>query len=354
MPKPNQTRQRSLYVTELLNNRVIRFALKFTSDDKANLVIGQSDFTSASQFVTANRFSSYGVALDRWGNLFVSDAYGARVLVLFAPLIQEMSADVVLGQKDFISVDRTIKANTFGPDGGITLDSVGNLYVPDFVNNRVLQFRSPFATGMEAYLVLGQPDFLSSTGATTRNKLYQPRCVALDAEGNLYVSEFANNRVVQYKPPFSDGMNASVVVGQSNFTERKVGTTQTNLKYPGHIAVDKGGSLYVVDAENHRVLQFRPPFSNGIAASIVIGQTDFISSASGTTPRSLSFLAAVAVDDDGNLYVSDTGNNRILVFKSPLSNGMSADRVLGQPDFTARNPSLTQRGLNGPIGLAIQ
>ena len=114
--------------------------------------------------------------------------------------------------------------------------------------------------------VIGQTNFTSSTAATTQSGLNNPTTVTLDSSGNLYVADIGNNRVLMFEPPFTNGMNASVVIGQTNFTSSTAATTQSGLNNPQGVAVDSAGNLYVGDYYNNRVVMFHPPFSNGMDA----------------------------------------------------------------------------------------
>jgi hypothetical protein len=99
----------------------------------------------------------------------------------------------------------------------------------------------------------------------------------LDVDGNLWVADGLNNRVLEFKPPFSSGMAASLVLGQPDFKQNFAGSTNAAMKMPTAIAFDGNGTLFVTDQNNNRTLMFAPPFSNGMAATSVIGQTDFTS-----------------------------------------------------------------------------
>ena len=94
-----------------------------------------------------------------------------------------------------------------------------SLMVADFFNNRVLIYDTPFSTDQSANVVLGQANFTTATAGATASTMNCPVGVATDTAGNLYVSEDSPNcRVIQFVPPFSNGMNASVVFGQPNLT----------------------------------------------------------------------------------------------------------------------------------------
>jgi len=102
--------------------------------------------------------------------------------------------------------------------------------------------------------------------------------------------------------------------------------------------VDNSGNVWVADADNSRVLEFRPPFATGMAASVALGQPDFASNSvnqglGAPTAATLSKPAGLQVTDANALLVGDTGNNRTLVFSSTVATGMNATTVLGQTDF---------------------
>ena len=107
--------------------------------------------------------------------------------------------------------------------------------------------------------------------------------LAFDRSGNLWVADLGNNRILQYKPPFITGEDASLVLGQANFTSGGSATSNSGLSGPAYIAFDANDNLWVTDSFNNRVLEFEPPFANGMAARLVIGQADFVSSGAATT-----------------------------------------------------------------------
>ena len=144
--------------------------------------------------------------------------------------------------------------------------------VVDSGNNRVLVYNYPITTdGQAANLVLGQPDFTTNAPALSATGMIEPADVAEDNSGNIYVSDLPNNRVLQFVPPFTNGMAASVVIGQPNFVTGTINTTQNGLHEPGGMAFDHSGNLWVVDFGNSRILEYVPPFTTDIAASLVIG-----------------------------------------------------------------------------------
>ncbi|HWJ41120.1 MAG TPA: hypothetical protein VNT29_08295, partial [Candidatus Limnocylindrales bacterium] len=158
----------------------------------------------------------------------------------------------------------------------------------------------------------------------------------------------------------SNGANADVVVGQPDFTSSDNHISQTGFNEPAGIWSD-GTKLVVADFENSRVLIWNTiPTTNGAPADVVVGQADFNTGDLPNPPTAQSLNRPFGVVSDGaRLFVSDTFNNRVLVYSPfPTSNNPTASFVLGQGDFThgdsnAGNLSPSAQTLSNPYGLFI-
>src|SRR4029077_8073977 len=140
---------------------------------------------------------------------------------------------------------------------------------------------------------------------------------------------------------------------------------ESNPRFYGssRLAVGPQGNLYVADSLNTRVLIYRDPLTSDAVADVVIGQDGFQQALRGTGPRRFAFNdLAVAVAPSGDLYVADTGNDRVLEFRDPLTD-TTADRVFGHADFTTGGapypdgvhvqPAPTAADLLKPMGVAV-
>lgn len=273
-----------------------------------------------------------------------------------------MPASIVIGQTDFTSGEYnqepsigTPKANSLAIPRGIAFDSSGNLWVSDMYNSRILRYTPPFTTGMSTSLVIGQPNFTSwEIEPLTASSLQQPHAIDFDSSGNLWVADNSNNRVLRYTPPFTNGMAASLVIGQLDFTSRESNQglgwgrpTATTLSQPRGLELDLSDNLWVADYGNSRILRYTPPFTNGMAASQVIGQPNFTSGESNqgsdsATAGSLSVPMSLTFDHRGDLWVADSGNSRVLRYSSPFRTGtvtIGQTLVLGQTDYTSNKPN---------------
>jgi len=329
-------------------------AYAFSTGMAASLVIGQADFNSSSPVTTQTGLYIPGSsAFDAAGNLWVADSYNNRVLMFKPPFSNGMAASLVIGQGDFTHNVPNTNATRLNSPGGIAFDAAGDLWIADSDINRVLMFKPPFATGMAASAVIGQPLFTDWAPGTSQTTLYDPLGLGFDASGNLWVADQGNGRVLMFKPPFTNGKAASLVIGQPDYVTGGGFTSQTRLNGPVGVGFDASGNLWVADLFSNRVVLFKPPFSNGMAASLVIGQEDFTHYGSTYNQTRLNAPRALGFDASGNLWVSDFRNNRVLRFAPPFSTGMAASLVIGQPDFVHSVSVASQTGLYQPAGLVF-
>ncbi len=281
----------------------------------------------------------------------------------------------------------TISASTFcayaANPGGMAVDSHGNLWLADLLNNRVLELDRPFESDAVADHVLGQAgSFTSGTcnlGGLSARSLCIPGALAFDAEDHLYVADLVNHRVLLFERPLTDDA-ASKVFGQPDFTHGQCnqggsqpgaatlclgenGGSHDEFGGSSSLAVDSAGNLYVADTLNFRVLIFEAPLTSDAMADRVIGQSGFTQRQTGTSAqRFQAGPLAVAVSPAGELYVADSFNDRVLEFDHPLRKP-TADRVFGHADFTTGYapfpplsgplPPVTSSTLHQPFAVAV-
>ncbi len=405
-----------VYVADQINNRVLgwRDAASFTNGAPADLVIGQPDFTSAPPSTAVscatasanNLCDPAGVSVDGAGNLYVADLQNSRVLEYTNPFMACSNtfpcvggpANLAFGHGGSFTVGVCEGGVDYGPPNanglcfptGVAVDGAGNLCVADTGNNRVLEYNTPLnassgesgAGDTTADMVFGQGGsftlYACNNGGISANSLCVPTGVAVDRAGNLYVVDNNNSRVLEYNAPLTTGASAALVFGQGgNFntgycdydTSRVAGSpgnsSADDLCYPQAVAVDGAGNLYVADQGNSRVVEYTDPLTPNTTANTVFGQGgSFTSTACNydidvsdidvSTANDLCNPIGVAVDGSGNVYVADYDNNRVLEYNTPLTTGTTADRVLGQYDFTHNVANLVDgQGLNLPQLVAI-
>jgi len=299
-----------LYVSDTTNHRVLYYPSGYTTATK---VYGQANFTSntaANPPTSGSLNFPHGIATDSSGGLYVAD--GSNNRVLYYPS-GSTTASRVYGQGgDFttkLANNGGISADSLNAPRAVAADSSGGLYIADYSNHRVLYYPSGSTTATRVYGQGG--DFAANSlnnGGRSADSLNNPRGVAVDGSGGLYVADYNNNRVLYYP---SGSTTATRVYGQANFTILTADTTADSLVDPTGVAADSSGGLYVADTTNNRVLYYQ---SGSTTASRVYGQLDFTTSAAASPPtaNSLKGPTGLALNTNGGLYIADYSNNRVL------------------------------------------
>ncbi|MBL7668953.1 MAG: hypothetical protein JNM39_00585 [Bdellovibrionaceae bacterium] len=359
------------FVSDFGNHRILVFIN--TLSGLPSYVLGQSDFNSSGANYFGNKWEVSGKSLynpnqivSDGTRLIVSDTGNNRVLIWNSiPTFSGQPADVVIGQTNF--TDRfsnqgsqlPTAATLNWPSGLILLG--GKLIISDENNNRILIYNSiPTQNGASADMVMGQPDFISmainrtgNVSPAAANSFYFPSHLATDGT-KLFVVDYGNNRVLVWNSlPNVINVNASLVIGQTSFTLTAASTTQTGLKSPRGLALNDG-ALYIADSGNSRIVYHSAiPSGNGAAATSILGQSTYTASSknrglltpSGNTlsePGSISIL-------DFSLWITDTGNHRLVEFNSiPRPGDLTAgsiatgDSIWGQTSFSTNYPNQIQ------------
>jgi hypothetical protein len=263
-----------------------------------------------------------------------------------ATLTDGMDASYVLGQDNFTDVSGN-KGAAISDDGlnrqkSIAYDNTNSrLFVADLTNKRVLvwDLSIGITDGMSASYVLGQADFTSTVATVTQSGMQSPNYIKYDSANDyLYVSDSTNNRVTVYDvATIVNGENAINVLGQADFTSSGNTSTQSGMSAPSGLEL-VSNTLYVSDGSNNRVLTYDvSTITNGENAVNVLGQPDFVSSTATITQSGLSGSAGLTYDpDNSRLFVS--GNSRVTVYDvASISDGENAVYVLGEPDFVTNS-----------------
>ena len=226
---------------------------------------------------------------------------------------------------------------------GIFIDEKGVLYIADTGNHVIRR------VGLDGIITTiagtGDPGFSGDEGPATQALLNIPRDVAVDSKGNIYIADYSNQRVRRVG---LDGIIETIAgTGERGFDGDGGPADQAQLALPQGVAVDATGNLYIADQFNQRIRQVNPfsgtitTFAGSVGSAGAEGQ--FAGDGGPATEARLAFPSDVVVDASGDLFIADTRNHRIrLVSAGSITTfaGGRGDRALIRDDVKPTDVSL--------------
>ena len=247
--------------------------------------------------------NSGALAVDGSGNIYVGILLG-DVLRKISP--QGLVADVAGTDNPTYVGDNgpAMDAELSSPQA-VAVDSSGNVYIADYGNSRVRKISK--AGVITTVAGNGISGFSGDGGPATRAQLAGPDGLAIDAAGNLFVSEYLNNRVREITP---DGI-ITTVAGSGQCCNLGDGgpATAAFIPLPHGVAVDRAGNLYVAEWPDSRI---RKVTQAGVISTYAgTGTRGFSGDGGPASEAQLNLPWGLAVDGDGNLFLADNQNLRV-------------------------------------------
>jgi uncharacterized protein (TIGR03437 family) len=300
----------NLYISDESNNRIRKVVPGGTISTVAgNGTAGYSG--DGGPATSAQLYRPMGVAVGSTGNLYIADSGNQRI----RKVTPDGTISTVAGNgTQAYSGDGgpAISAELSLP-GAVAVDSAGNLYIADTLNNSRIRKVAPDGT-ISTVAGNGIMGYSGDGGPATSAQLNGPWDVAVDSAGSLYIADTWNNRIRKVAP---DG-TISTVAGSG--TQGPLGdggpATSAPLFNPRDVAVDYGGNLYISDASNNRIRKVAP---GGTISTVAGNGTQGYSGDGGlATSAQLDVPEGLAVDTAGRVYVADSANKVIRVL-APIS-----------------------------------
>ncbi len=295
--------QHNLYIADTENSRI----RKVDSAGVITTVAGSDAAGHAGDggpATSAQLYEPYAVDVDASGDLFIADETNNRVREVDASqTIQTVAGSGSYGYGG--DSGPATQALFQGPEGIAVDKRDGSVYVADSSDYRIRHFT--VGGQIETVAGTGVYGFSGDGGPGNQAQISFVAKLAVDAQGNVYLADSGNQRIRMIA---TDGTISTVAGnGLSSYTGDGGLATKASLSYPGGVAVDADGNLYISDTYNNRI---RRVSTAGIISTIAgSGDAGFTGDGGPATKASLYHPKGLAVDDQGNVYVADTGIHRI-------------------------------------------
>jgi len=325
----------NLYIADTNNSRIRK-----VSGGTITTVAGNGNFGFSGDggpATSASLYRPWGVAVDSAGNLYIPDAGNHRIRKVSGGTITTVAGNGSQGSSGDGGPAASASLNS---PMGVAVDSAGNLDIADWGNSRIRKVSGGTITTVAGN---GGYRFSGDGGPATSASLSDPCGAAVDSAGNLYIADFWNNRIRKVS-----GGTITTVVGNGGggFSGDGGPATSASLYFPCGVAVDLAGNLYIADTYNGRIRKVSGGTITTVAGN---GNHGYSGDGGPATSASLYQPEGVAVDSAGNLYISDTFNNRIRKVSGGTITTVAGN---GSKGFSGDGGLATSASLYYPWGVA--
>jgi sugar lactone lactonase YvrE len=281
----------NIYIGDSANYRI----RKVTSTGTVTTLAGNGefDFLDATGIDAKFRYM-VGVAVDKNENVYVADFDNHKIRKITSTGVVTTLAG---GEKGF--ADGQGEKAQFENPVGVAVDKDGNVYVSDMGNSKIRKIN---ASGKVTTLAGSTQGYLDSIG--TKAQFSKPFGIAVDIDGNVYIGDNLNNCIRKIT---SDGVVTTLAGSniEGNYADG-IGS-KARFNAPRGVAVDTKGNVYVADFSNNRIRKVTP---TGVVTTLA-GTGDFDYADGIGSIAKFRFPTGIAVDDNGNIFVADHKNNMV-------------------------------------------
>lgn len=259
-----------------------------------------------------------GLAVDGSGNLFISDGLYLYEVSASTGIVHEVAGSPSGSTYGCIGTPNNCSgysatAGAYSSIGKIAVDTSGHIYLVDQGEDSLVR-KVTLSTGIintVAGSETGNPNEIADGAIATSAGLLNPQGVAVDSSGNVYIAEAGSNRI--RKVTAATGIISTVAGnGTSGYSGDGGLAISAELNAPVGVSIDANGNLYIADSGNNRIREVSA--STGVITTTAgTGTPGFAGDGGAATNAELNSPHDVKVDSLGNIYIADSSNDRIRV-----------------------------------------
>ncbi|MFI5139493.1 MAG: T9SS type A sorting domain-containing protein [Sphingobacteriales bacterium] len=258
--------------------------------------------------VTAQINSANELAVDGSGNIYIADAFNNRIRkVNTSGIITTVAGNGAAGFSGDSGIATSAELNA--PEG-VAVDALGDLYISDSGNHRI---RKVNTTGIITTIAgNGTPGYTGDGGLATMAEIGGSREIIVDGTGNIYIADGSTVRMIN-----ASGIITTIAgTGTQGFNGDGIPANTAEVNVALGVAKDGSGNIYISDDFNFRVRIVSP---SGIINTVAGNGTAGYSGDAGlATTAQINYAEQIAIDANGNLYIADYQNNCIRKVTGPL------------------------------------
>lgn len=278
------------------------------------------------QATAAKLNNPMGMAMDKAGNIFFADRFNNRIRKITpAGIISTYIGD---GSYTTTGDGGLATAATCGWPAAVAFDTSGNMYIADEGGERIRKINTAgIIETIAGSGTMGSGAFTGDGGPATAARFNAPVGVAVDQPGNVYISDYYNNRI--RKISTAGIMSTYAGTGTGGYNTDGIVATGAELRGTWHVKVDDTGNLYIADQGNNRI---RKVNTAGIISTLAgTGSATYTGDGGPATAATVKQPCDMAIDECGSIYIADWENNVIRKITMCVAPPSTVTYMGGQP-----------------------
>ena len=317
----------NLYIADVINNcvrKVGRAGIITTFAGSGEVAITGAYSGDGGAATDAKLYWPEGIAIDHHGNILIADAVNGRIRkVNAAGIISTIAGSDSVG---YSGDGGPATAARLRYSCDVAVDRYNNIYIADGSNNRIRKVDTngiiTTVAGNGIYASADSGAYTGDGGPATAAALYHPQSLTLDTNGNIFIADMMNNCVRRVA---ANGIITTYAGnGYLGYGSDRIPATNSMMINPSGVAFDKQGNLYIADGGTNRIRKVSP--AGIITTAAGTGRGGYSGDGGHDTSAQLFSPSSVTLDKVGNIYIADAANYRVRMISAAPS-GISTRNI---------------------------